>query len=86
MLKPLLEILYTILEVYFYIMIAYVLLSWIPSIRESKLYYYLHVLVNPYLRFFRGIVVIGYFDFTPILGFLLYSFGLQAFGQFVASL
>jgi len=82
----LLETLHTVLTVYFYIMIAYVLLSWVPSIREGKLYYYLHVLVNPYLRFFRGIIVIGYFDFTPILGFLLYSFGLQAFGQFVASL
>lgn len=81
-----LETLHTVLTIYFYIMIAYVLLSWIPSIRESRLYYYLHVLVNPYLRFFRGIIVIGYFDFTPIIGFLIYSFGLEAFGQFVASL
>ncbi len=81
-----LELLYNILEIYFFLMIAYILLSWVPSIRESKLYYYLHVIVNPYLRFFRGIVVFGYFDFTPILGFLLYRFGLSAFGEFVASL
>ena len=84
--KFFLELLIEVLNIYFYMMIAYVLLSWIPSIRESKLYYYLHVIVNPYMRLFRGLVVIGHFDFTPILGFMLYSFGLEAFTQFVASL
>lgn len=84
--KFILELLIQVLNVYFYMMVAYILLSWVPSIRESKFYYYLHLIVNPYMRLFRGIVVFGNFDFTPILGFLLYQFGLDAFTQFVASL
>jgi YggT family protein len=84
--KFLLELLIEVLNIYFYMMIAYVIFSWVPSIRESKLYYYLHVLVNPYMRIFRGLLVFGSFDFTPILGFMLYNFGLEAFTQFVAQL
>ncbi len=86
MLIALLTVLHTILTVYFYLMIAYILLSWFQDVRTSAFYYYLHVITNPYLRIFRGVVVIGNFDFTPIIGFLIYSFGLQAFGAFIASL
>ncbi|MFU8786173.1 MAG: YggT family protein [Candidatus Izemoplasmataceae bacterium] len=81
-----LSILYYILRIYFYVLIAYVLLSWIPEIRQSKFYYYLHQIADPYLRLFRGIIVIGYMDFTPIVGFVIYGFGLQAFGMFINSL
>ncbi len=86
MLVTLLGVLHTILTIYFYLMIAYILLSWFQDVRTSAFYYYLHVITNPYLRIFRGIVVIGNFDFTPIIGFLIYSFGLQAFGAVIASL
>jgi len=81
-----LTLLYYVLQAYFYTLILYILLSWIPDLRESKFYYYLHVITNPYLRLFRGIVVIGQFDFTPIIGFLFYQFGMMALGQFIASL
>ncbi len=81
-----LELLAIALQVYFYLMIAYVLLSWVPSIRETKIYYYLHVITNPYMRIFRGVLVFGSFDFTPIVGFIIYAVGLSAFQQFVASL
>ena len=86
MLVTLLSFLYYILQIYFYILIGYVLLSWVPELRESKFYYYLHLIANPYMRLFRGFLVFGGMDFTPILGFLLYNFGLMAFGQFIQSL
>ena len=81
-----LSILYQILTIYYYLLIAYVLLSWIPEIRQTKFYFYLHQLADPYLRLFRGIIVMGQLDFTPIIGFIIYGFGLQAFGMFVGSL
>ncbi len=81
-----LQALYYILQVYFYLMVAYVILSWVPDIRQTRFYYYLHLIVDPYMRLFRGILVVGQFDFTPIVGFMLYMFGLQAFGAFIVSL
>ncbi len=81
-----LQVLYYILNIYFYILIAYVLLSWVPDIRETKFYYYLHQIADPYMRLFRGILVFGQMDFTPIVGFLLYMFGLQFFQAFITSL
>ncbi len=86
MLPTILSILHTILTIYFFMMIAYILLSWVPEIRQSRFYYILHLIVNPYMRIFRGLIVIGNFDFTPIIGLLFYNFGLMAFGEFIASL
>ncbi len=77
--------LFYVLQVYFYMMIMFVLLTWFPSMRETRIYYLLYLITNPYLRVFRGVVVFGQMDFTPLVGFLLYNFGLQAFGQFVQS-
>ncbi len=76
----------TVLEVYFYLMIATILLTWFPEATKTKWYRTLYQITSPYLRLFRGIVVIGQFDFTPIIGFLVYQFGLNAFAQLVASL
>jgi YggT family protein len=81
-----LTLLFFILQAYFYLMITFILLSWFPSVHESKIFYYLYVITNPYLRIFRGVLVFGTLDFTPIVGFMIYSYGLNAFGQLVASL
>ncbi len=78
--------LYYVLQIYFYILIGYVLLSWIPEIRNTRFYYYLHQLADPYMRLFRGILVFGQMDFTPVVGFMLYMFGLRAFQMFIAGL
>lgn len=69
------------LRIYYYIIIAYILLGWIPEIRRSKLYSYLHQITNPYLGIFRGLIVVGMMDFTPIIGLLIYNFGLEALIQ-----
>ncbi len=82
----LLETLVYVLEIYFFMIIATIILSWIPSLRESRFYMYLFTLTNPYMRIFRGLLVFGGLDFTPIIGIMLYRFGLNAFTQMVASL
>ena len=81
-----LSIIYWVLNVYYWILIAYVLGSWIPELRKTKLYQIIHNLANPYMRIFRGLLVIGRMDFTPILGFMLYSLGLNYLAQMIATL
>ncbi|MEC9484305.1 MAG: YggT family protein [Candidatus Izemoplasma sp.] len=72
---------YWLLRIYFYVLIAYVLLSWFPEFRQSKFYLYIYRLANPYMRIFRGLLVFGQMDFTPILGFILYQWGLDTLQQ-----
>lgn len=82
----LLEIVGYALQAYLYILIAYVLMSWIPELRGTKLHQIIHNIANPYMRIFRGILVIGMFDFTPIIGFYLYQLGLRYYFEMVTIL
>jgi YggT family protein len=68
--------LYWALNIYFYIMILYVLLTWTPLI-NSQFGRILKRIVDPYLGIFRGWFVIGNMDFTPMVGLLLYQFVLM---------
>jgi YggT family protein len=38
------------------------------------------------MRIFRGLLVFGMMDFTPIIGFLLYSWGLSNLSNMIATL
>jgi YggT family protein len=74
-----LRLIVLILNGYYILMIAYVLLSWFPSVRRSPLYYQLALIIEPYLsRFRRVIPPIGGIDLSPLLGFLLLSFAIRA--------
>ena len=68
---------YYALLAYFYVLIASILLSWLPELRRNKIGQFIDRLANPYMRIFRGLIVIGMFDFTPIIGFIIYRFGLN---------
>ncbi len=82
----LLEYIYILLQVYYWILIAYILGSWIPELRDTKLYKIVYQLANPYMRIFRGLLVFGMMDFTPILGFLLYQWGLSNLNNMIQTL
>lgn len=82
-LRLLLEGIYYILYAYFWVIIIYILLGWIPSIRQSKFYYQLHIIVSPFMDTFRGLLVIGMIDLTPMIGLFLYNIGLEYFSQFL---
>ena len=82
----LLEIIYYLLTIYFYMLIVYILLSWLPELQQSRVYQVLHQFADPYMRIFRGFLVFGQFDFTPIIGFLLFRIGLTALGQFIQAM
>jgi len=79
--REFLIIAFYILQTYFYIMIVFVLLSWVPSIRQSRFYYILSRIVEPYLGIFRGWIVFSNIDFTPMLGLLLYQFLLSVIAR-----
>ena len=70
-----------LLRAYYYILLIYVLMSWIPELRGTKFHKIIHSMANPYMRIFRGFLVIGMMDFTPILGFILYQIGLNYFSK-----
>ncbi len=78
--------LYMIINIYFYMIIAYILLSWVPELRKTKFYTMIYLIVSPYMRFFRGILVFGNFDFTPIVGIMLLRFFLLFMNDFLATL
>ncbi len=78
----LLYYIYMALQIYFYIMIIYVILTWTPLI-NSQLGRILGRIVNPYLGVFRGWFVLGNIDFTPMIGLLLYQFVLSILGRLI---
>lgn len=71
------------LQIYYYTIIAAILLGWIPEITKTGFYAFLRRVTDPYLRIFRGLLVIGMVDLTPILGLLLYQFVMNAFAGII---
>ena len=80
------RILFQVLQYYYYILVASVLLSWIPDLKRSTIGRFIDKLANPYMRIFRGWIVIGVMDFTPIIGFMFYYFGLNALAQMLLTM
>ncbi|MEI7026764.1 YggT family protein [Paenibacillus sp. y28] len=64
------------LEIYSYLMIAYVLLSWLPGARDSFIGQMLARLVEPYLAPFRKLIppIGGMIDISPIVAFFAFKF------------
>jgi len=63
-----------------------ILLNWIPGFRNSKIGYYMNKITDFYLGRFRGFIVIGMLDFTPIIGFVIYEFALSMFFYYIIPL
>lgn len=62
--------------IYQYLVIAYVLLSWLPSARESFIGQMLGKLVEPYLSPFRRLIppIAGMIDISPIVALIALRF------------
>ncbi|WP_308640005.1 YggT family protein [Paenibacillus silvisoli] len=63
-------------QIYQYMIIAYVLLSWLPSLRESFIGELLGKLVEPYLAPFRRFIpsIGGVIDISPIVALFALRF------------
>ncbi|MBE9124168.1 MULTISPECIES: YggT family protein [Microcoleaceae] len=67
----------TFLQIYTFLMIARVLLSWFPNINwYDPPFSILSQLTDPYLNLFRSIIPpLGGIDFSPLIAFFLLQFG-----------
>ena len=74
---------YWALRIYFYIIIASILMSWVPELKNTRIGKLIDRIANPFMRIFRGILVIGMFDLTPMVGLFLYQLGLTYLAQMV---
>lgn len=72
-------ILTLLFNIYFYMIIIYVLMSWLPNIRESFIGELLGKLVEPYLSPFRKIIppIFGMLDISPIVALFVLQFAMQ---------
>lgn len=73
----------TLINIYYFMIIAYVFMSWLPNVRESFVGEWLGKLVEPYLAPFRKLIppIGGMLDISPIVAlFSLYfvALGLKA--------
>nr|WP_233147004.1 YggT family protein [Paenibacillus selenitireducens] len=66
-------------QIYLYMIIVYVLLSWVPNARESFIGNILAKLVEPYLTPFRKIIptIGGMLDISPIVALFVLQFVIQ---------
>lgn len=63
------EIVEMLFRIYFYMILVYVLMSWVPNVRESFIGELLGKLVEPYLAPFRRFIppIMGMIDISPIV-------------------
>ncbi|GKU78380.1 YggT family protein [Paenibacillus sp. L3-i20] len=81
----------TALEIYSYLIIGYVLLSWFPNARESSIGQFLGRIVEPYIGIFRKFIppIGGVLDLSPIVAIFALRFiaiGLNSVLVFLFSL
>lgn len=56
---------------YGYAMIAYILISWFPQIRNNIIVEFLTAICEPYLKIFRRFIPpFGMMDISPVLAFI----------------
>ena len=69
------QLITTAFLVYRFMLIGYILMSWIPALQESAAGRFLETVCEPYLGFFRKFIPpIGMIDISPIVGLFVLMF------------
>lgn len=69
------ELVSTAFLVYRFMLIGYILMSWVPALQESAVGKFLETMCEPYLGFFRKFIPpIGMIDISPIVGLFALMF------------
>jgi YggT family protein len=78
-LESLVNILGFAYQIYFYMVIVYILMSWLPNARESFIGEWLGKLVEPYLSPFRRFIppLFGVLDISPIVALIVLQLALN---------
>lgn len=70
-----LVILLKAIEIYSYALIIYILMSWLPNIRESGIGHFFATICEPYLEPFRRFIPpLGMIDISPIVAIFVLRF------------
>ncbi|MCJ8011351.1 YggT family protein [Paenibacillus sp. KQZ6P-2] len=79
MLAEIVTIVHYLFQIYFYMIIVYVLMSWLPNLQESFIGELLGKLVEPYLSPFRRFIppIMGMLDISPIIALFVLQFAEQ---------
>lgn len=65
----------TAIQIYSFLLIIYILMSWIPSLRETAFGIFIGKIVEPYLAFFRQFIPpLGMIDISPIVAIFALRF------------
>ncbi|CDQ19826.1 YggT family protein [Halobacillus karajensis] len=76
------QILMTALQIYSWILIIYILMSWFPGARESRFGEVFSRLAEPFLEPFRKIIPpLGMIDISPIVAILVLNFARAGLGE-----
>ncbi len=73
-------VIYRILYVYYFLLIATFLLGLTP-IMQTGFHRFLRKITDPYMNIFSGWIVIKWLDFTPVIGLLFFQFVLFLIGR-----
>lgn len=65
-----------LLQIYSWILIIYILMSWVPNVRESQIGIILGKIAEPYLSVFRRFIppIGGMLDISPIVAFFVLNY------------
>ncbi|BAU27508.1 YggT family protein [Aneurinibacillus soli] len=73
--EQLLRIISLVFEIYYYMIIVYILMSWVPQVRQTSFGEILGKLVEPYLDIFRRFIPpLGMIDISPIVALFALHF------------
>ena len=65
----------TAFTIYRYLLIGFILMSWVPALQSSAVGKFLEKVCEPYLGFFRKFIPpIGMIDISPIVGLFVLVF------------
>lgn len=70
------DLIHTLQQIYFFMIIGYVLMSWLPNARESAIGQMLGKVVEPYIGIFRRFIppIGGMIDLSPIIAIFALQF------------
>lgn len=73
-------------QIYYYMIIIYILMSWVPNLRENFIGELLGKLVEPYLAPFRRFIppLFGMIDISPIIALIVLQFAVSGLHAIVA--
>ncbi|WP_317941728.1 YggT family protein [Sporosarcina saromensis] len=68
-----------VIDIYSILLIIYILMSWVPSTRETTFGRFLGKITEPYLGFFRKFIPpIGMIDISPIVAIFVLNYLIRA--------